>query len=157
MAKYDELCTLYRAAASRLQEYETSCSTFIENFFAGLTDFLQSPENALQFHLLTDPLNIETALPLAKAINHSPDGFYDVIFSLNIHSGDENDRILAAARFKKMKEYFIIRIGMSRKEFQIQEPNTQKDVYEYIFTAIKDYYQKDGFIKSLPATIGFTI
>ena len=157
MAKYDELCKLYRAAASRFREYESSCYTFINAFFAGLSDFLQSPKAAIQFHQVTDPLDMETALPLLNAINYSPDGFYEVVFSITIQFGDASDRVLAAARFRKMENQFVIRVGMSRKEFQIDEPKDQIQVYAYIFEAIKKYYQKDGFIKNLPDPIGFTI
>lgn len=157
MAKYDELCALCRTAASRLQEYETSCYSFIHDFFTGLADFLQSPENAIQFHPVTDPLDTKTALPLASALRHSPDGFYELVFSLAIQSGDAADQILAAARFGKAGNQFVIRLGMSRKEFQINKPKDQIQVYEYIFETIKGYYEKDGFIKSLPHSIGFTI
>lgn len=157
MAKYDDLCTMSQDAINRYNQYTTDCYEFAGYFFSGLNEYLNCPEDTIKFYQLQEPLDINRQCLLRDAMSHSPDGFFEIYFSLTLKQPDLEDTILIAMRIKKNADCFIVRIGMSRQEFEIRGKEDSARAYDYIFDAIKTYYERDGFIKTASTPIGFAV
>lgn len=157
MAKYNDLCSMSQAALDRYNQYTTDCYEFAASFFSGLKDYLDCPDDAISFYLPEEPLSLTKLCALRDAMFHSPDGSCEIYFSLTLKQAALNDTILIAAKFKKRVDHFIIRIGMSRREFEIHSKEDITSACDYIFDAIKAYYERDGFIKATASPIGFAV
>lgn len=157
MSKYESLCAEYHAALSRFNQYADDCYHFAEEFFAALREYFDCPEDAVRFYAPQDELDTTQGCPLRDAMFHNPDGFYTAYFSLTLKLPAAQDTVLAAVRIKKIDNRFTIKIGMSRKEFEVAEKPDMIQAFDYIFTGVKAYYQKDGFIKSSASPIGFAV
>lgn len=157
MAKYDDLCALSQAALSRYTQYTADCYEFADSFFSGMKEYFNYPEEALGFYPVTDTFDASELCTLHDAMQHCPDGFFELYFSLTLKQPSLKDTILAAMRVKKNTDSFIVRLGMSRREFEIHSREDLTQAYDYIFDAIKNYYERDGFIKSASNPIGFAL
>lgn len=157
MTKYDDLCIMSHAAINRYNQYTTDCYEFAGSFFSWLNEYFNCPEDTIKFYRLEDPLDINKQCLLRDAMSHSPDGFFEIYFSLTLKQSDLEDTILIAMRIKKNVNCFLVRIGMSRQEFEIRGKEDSALAYDYIFDAIRSYYERDGFIKTASAPIGFAV
>lgn len=157
MSKYSDLCTEYQQALARFNQYTEHCYIFAQEFFSGLKEYLECPDDAISFFAPTDELSISQGCSLKEAMLHNPDGYYSVYFSLTLKDRAAEDVVLVALRIKKAGTHFVARIGLSRKEFEIASKEDLLPAFNYIFNGIISYYQKDGFIKTTPSQIGFAI
>lgn len=157
MAKYDDLCALSQAALNRYTQYTDDCCAFTESFFSGLKEYFSYPDDTLRFYSPDESLDLTKLCTLREAMKHCTDGFFELYFSLTLRPPALDDTILAVMRVKKNPDCYIIRIGMSRREFEIHGEADLTRVYDYIFESIKAYYDRDGFIKSATNPIGFAL
>lgn len=157
MSKYDDLCAEYQQASARFNQYADYCYTFADEFFTGLKEYLDCPDDTIKFYAPQDMLDIKQGCDLKKALLHSPDGYYSLCFSLTLKNSGEQDVVLAALRIKKASDYFLVKVGLSRKEFEISAKEDFIPAFDYIYDSIKNYYQRDGFIKSTSNPIGFAV
>lgn len=157
MSKYNDLCTLSQAALNRYNQYTTDCYEFAGRFFSGLNEYFDSPEDAIKFYSPEEMPDLAKICPLRDAMLHRPDGSFEMLFSLTLKLSSSDDTILAAIRIKMSANCFIVCIGMSRREFEIHSKEDLICAYDYIFNAIKSYYDRDGFIKTASNPIGFAV
>lgn len=157
MSKYESLCAEYHAALTRFNQYADDCYDFAEEFFAALREYFGCPKESIKFYAPQDELDTTQGCSLRDAMFHNPDGFYTVYFSLTLKIPAAQDIVLAAVRIKKSDPHFMIKVGMNRKEFEVASKPDMIQAFDYIFTGIKGYYQKDGFIKSSTSPIGFAV
>lgn len=157
MSKYDDLCTEYQLASARFDQYADNCYTFADDFFSGLKEYFDCPDDAITFYAPKDMLDINQGCDLKAALLHNPDGYYALYFSVTLKTSATQDIVLAALRIKQAANCFLVKVGLSRKEFEIKTKEDLIPAFDYIFDSIKSYYQKDGFIKSTAAPIGFAV
>lgn len=157
MSRYQELCAEYLEALTRFNQYTDDCCSFAEEFFATLQNHFECPADSVRFYAPQEELDTLKNCTLHKAMLHNSDGFYAIYFSLTLKETTSEDTVLIVLRVKKLDHCFRVKIGMNRKEFEISTKEDLPAIFDYIYDGIKNYYQKDGFIKSTASPIGFAI
>jgi len=157
MGKFNELCTLQQAAFNRYAEYEQCCYIFADNFFGGLRKYLDCPEGAIKFHVSGQQEDVRGECPLHQALIRQNDGFYEVYFSLTLSNEDIQDIILVSCKIKKAADHYTVRIGMQRKDFEVAGSDDLMNIYDHIYSTIKNYYDQDGYMKPTCNIIGFIV
>lgn len=158
MSKYQELCSEYHEALDRFNQYTECCYMFADEFFNALKNYFKYPADSVKFYAPQEELDLANGCSLRDAMLHNPDGFFTVYFSLTLKDAAAEDVVFAAARIKKLVTGFRVKIGMSRQEFEITKSEDMIPAFDYIYDGIKNYYQKDEFIKKSNSNpIGFAV
>lgn len=148
MTKFEKLCKDYSTARKKYFDYRISCLHFVPKFVDGMINYLQCPEEQVNYYPFEGDREPNTVYTFAGEMRLCDDSFWHIKIGLTLHGAANifpKEELVFPVLIKKINDYFIVKLGRNGKEYKIHkdQPGELKDFYDLIFLKIKEFYKKE--------------